>query len=193
MRQAEELFQALTAGEVMSRTVLVLPDGMSVVGAARLLLERRLSAAPVVDAPGRCVGVLSAADLLAWAADEARAGEGGPAPAECVWCDWQVVGDGPPRRDEVRRHMMRDPLLVSSDTRLAAVADALLTRPRPVVVVDEMRRPLGVVSKIDLLAVLAPANWRPAAEPPAGGPADPRAPLRRPAQRQRSGTAPTGS
>ncbi len=160
MRRLKEFFRGLTAGDVMSRAAVVLTEGMSVAAAARLLLERRRSAAPVIDAPGRCVGVLAAADLLAWAAEEDRVGEGGPA-AGCVWCDWQVVGEGSPRRDEVRRHMTHDPLLVTSETRLAAVADALLgPRPRPVVVVDEGRRPLGVVSRRGVLAALATASRR---------------------------------
>jgi hypothetical protein len=85
MKRAESLFRALTAGDVMSRAVVVLPRGMSVAGAARLLSERQLSVAPVIDAPGRCVGVLAATDLLRWAADGDRAGEEGPAPTECVW------------------------------------------------------------------------------------------------------------
>src|SRR5687767_2759014 len=108
MRRVEPIFRALTAGDVMSRAVVVLPHRMSVAAAARLLLERQVRAAPVADGPGRCVGVLSAADLLRWAAEGDRADEAGRASAECVWCDWQVVDEEPARRAEVRRYMTRD-------------------------------------------------------------------------------------
>ena len=58
---------ALTAGDVMSRDLVVVPQHMSVREAARLLHRARVSAAPVVDERGRCVGSLSAADVFRWA------------------------------------------------------------------------------------------------------------------------------
>lgn len=179
MRQANRPFPALTAGDVMSRAAMVLPGGMSLAGAARLLTEQQLSLAPVVDALGRCVGVLSARDVLRWAA----AREQEPAPHEGVWCDWQVVREEAPRRDEVRRHMAHDPLLVRRDTPLPAVTDALLSpRPRPVVVVDEERRPLGVITQRELLMVLAVTDRRARAETPTPALRDGQAPLRQLAQ-----------
>jgi CBS domain-containing protein len=86
------------------------------------------------------------------------------------------------QRDEVRRHMTRDPLLVTADTRLAEIAEVLLDPRRPVVVVDEERRPLGVVSSTDLLGALASAERRPEAGPPAVAPTDKRVRPRRLAQ-----------
>jgi CBS domain-containing protein len=188
MRRTAKLFQVQTAGDVMNRAGVVLPHGMSVVAAARLLLEEQLRAAPVTDDPGRCIGVLSAADFIRWAADGGRADEEDGALAASVWCDWQVVEEKSPQRDEVRRYMTRDPLLVTADTRLAEIADVFLDpRRRPVVVVDEARRPLGVVSSTDLLGALASVDRGPEAEPPAVAPANRRVLLRRLAQP--SGTA----
>ncbi len=138
---------------------------------------------PVTDTLGRCVGVLSVADILRWAADGGRADVGGGSEASCVWSDWQVVGVQSAPHDEVRRHMTGDPLLVTPDTRLAEIARVLLDPGgRPVVVVDARRRPLGVVSSQDVLAALAPAERRPEAEPPAGAATDGRSPLRRSVQ-----------
>src|SRR4051812_28532428 len=101
MKRTQQFFQSLTAGEVMNRAGVVLPHWMSVGTAARLLLEAQVRAAPVTDAQGKCVGVLSATDLLRWAADRARAGERGPTPTESVWCDWQVLEKKPNQADEV--------------------------------------------------------------------------------------------
>jgi CBS domain-containing protein len=59
---------ALTASDLMSRPVVVLPQHLSLRAAARLLFTAQLSGAPVVDAAGRCVGVLSTSDFVRWAA-----------------------------------------------------------------------------------------------------------------------------
>ena len=182
MRRAMRLLHALTAGDVMTRVAVVLPDGMSVAAAARLLLKERPRVVPVSDSCGRCVGVLSARGVLRWAADTVSAGSVRDAAADCVWCDWQVVDANSTRRHELRRYLTRDPLLVTADTCLAAIADALVDRPRPVVVVDEVRRPLGVLLKRPLLAALSSAIRRTSAEWPRAAPTDRRAPLRRLAQ-----------
>jgi CBS domain-containing protein len=183
MRRAGTFFRGLTAGGVVNRARLVLPQEMSLVTAAHLLLEQQLGAAPVTDTYGRCVGVLSAVDILRWNLGEGRAGLEGTPPTACVWCDWQVVDVKSTERDEVLRYMTHDPLLVTVDTHLAEIADALLDpRRRPVVVVDEELRPLGVVSSKDVLAALASADRQPEEEAPAVAPTDRRAALRRSVQ-----------
>jgi CBS domain-containing protein len=54
----------LTAEDLMSRNVVVISQHMSLKAAAHLLAQAEVSGAPVVDEEGRCVGVLSAADLM---------------------------------------------------------------------------------------------------------------------------------
>jgi CBS-domain-containing membrane protein len=183
MRRTEKLFHGLTAGDVMRPAVVVLPHGMSVVAAARLLLEQQVRVAPVIGTPGRCVGVLWAEDLLDWVADGGRAYQADDPLTECVWCEWQVVDVKAAQRDQVRGHMTRDPLLVMADTSLAEIAEVLLDpHRRSVVVVDEERRPVGVVSSKDVLAALASVESRPENDPPAGDTTDRRFPLRRSVQ-----------
>lgn len=166
MRRATKLFHALTAGEVMSRAVVVLHRQMSAPQAARLLLERRASAAPVVDGLGRCVGVLSATDLLRYAAEGCAAKENG-ALGTGVWCDWQVVDAQPDSQDEVGRYLTPDPLQVTADTPVGKIADALLDDGRPVVVVDHGRRPVGMISASGLLAALTVSDGQAAVASPA--------------------------
>lgn len=55
---------AQTAGDLMSRAVVLLTEQMPLREAARLLLDNRIGGAPVVDAKGKCVGVLSTVDFL---------------------------------------------------------------------------------------------------------------------------------
>jgi CBS domain-containing protein len=54
----------LTADDLMTRKLVRLPGTMPLRDAARLLLQNRVGGAPVVDAQGRCIGVLSAIDFL---------------------------------------------------------------------------------------------------------------------------------
>ncbi len=162
MKRVETFFRGLTAGDVMQRTALVLEQGTRVDRAAQLLLTQRLGAAPVIDSAGQCVGVLSLGDILRWKL------EGRPSTfksASSVWCDWQVVDGKSAGRDDVVHCMKRDPLVVTRDTRLVAIARTL-TDPhrRPVIVVDERRRPLGVLSSKSVLAALAFAERQPAKE-----------------------------
>jgi len=56
----------LTAADVMTRDVVTILRSMSLPDAARLLRHAGLTAAPVVDEQGACVGVLSAGDFLLW-------------------------------------------------------------------------------------------------------------------------------
>ena len=64
MRAPSKSLQALTAGDLMSVDVIRLPEKMALRDAARLLLQNQISGAPVVDARGKCVGVISAVDCL---------------------------------------------------------------------------------------------------------------------------------
>jgi CBS domain-containing protein len=161
MTGAGIFFRGLTAGDVVHRTVLVLPEEMRVERAAHLLLKRRLRAAPVTDSSGRCVGLLSAVDILRWNLDERPSGPNSIARTACVWCDWQVVDVKSTERNDVVRYTMRDPLLITPDMRLMEIAKILLQGDRgPVVVVDDERRPLGVLSSKDILAALAFADRR---------------------------------
>jgi CBS domain-containing protein len=74
----------LLASDLMSREVSVLSQGMPLRDAARLLLEAGVSGAPVVDATGRCVGVLSAGDFLRSAANPDAAPHS-PLPVTCAF------------------------------------------------------------------------------------------------------------
>lgn len=79
---------ALKAADLMSRDVVTVPEGMSLRAAARLLFQNQISGAPVVDASGRCTGVLSAADFVRWAEEAGHGAEDVPLPA----CPYQVKG-----------------------------------------------------------------------------------------------------
>jgi len=53
----------LTAGDLMCRNLVTVREGMPLRDAAHLLIRASVHGVPVVDAAGRCVGVLSMTDL----------------------------------------------------------------------------------------------------------------------------------
>jgi CBS domain-containing protein len=84
----------LTAGDLMTAEVISLPGDMSLRDAAGLILKHQVSGAPVVDAGGKCIGVLSAIDFLRRAVTPALEA-GSLAPRLPVTCDYQAQGRGP--------------------------------------------------------------------------------------------------
>jgi CBS-domain-containing membrane protein len=146
----------LTAEDLMSRDVLVIPQHMSLKAAAHLLAQAEVGGAPVVDEEGRCVGVLSAADLVHWVDRDKQAPIRGSASASCVCCDWQMDGLDDVPEDEVSRHMTKNVVATGPETLVGELArwmrDAHIHR---VVIVDARRRPVGVVSSMDVLAAVA--------------------------------------
>jgi CBS domain-containing protein len=69
----------MRASDVMTSDVVTVGPETSVGEVARLLVEHRISAVPVVDATGRLVGIVSEGDLIGRVETPAgrRAGPGG--------------------------------------------------------------------------------------------------------------------
>jgi len=146
----------LTAEDLMSRDVLVISQHMSLKAAAHLLAQAEVSGAPVVDEEGRCVGVLSAADLVHWVDRESRPTKRCQEAETCACCDWQIDGLDDVPEDEVSRYMTTSVVATGPETRIGELArwmrDGHIHR---VVIVDDRRRPVGVVSSMDVLAAVA--------------------------------------
>jgi CBS domain-containing protein len=74
----------------------------------------------------------------------------------CVLADWQVVDVEKAPADEVRHFMTADPVMVGPDTPLRIVARLMIdAHVHRVIVADEARRPIGIVSGTDILAAVA--------------------------------------
>ena len=159
MRTATQSLLSLIAADVMSTRLVTVPEEMSLAGAARLLSGARVSGAPVVDAEGRCIGVLSAGDFVSWA----EKGEGSAKQlqerCDCAYSAWQVLDADTLPRDSVASYMTADPVMTAPSTPIDEMArmmvDAHIHR---VVVVDEDERPIGIVSSTDILAAVAYAR-----------------------------------
>lgn len=77
-------------------------------------------------------------------------------PSQLILTDWQTVGPEDTDANEVRRHMTADPVKVSPNTPVKVLAKRMIdARIHRIIVVDDLERPIGVVSSIDILAVVA--------------------------------------
>jgi CBS domain-containing protein len=149
--------------DVMTTSVAAVPPHMAVEDVAAFLLERRISAAPVVDDDGRLLGIVSEGDLL-------RRPETGTERPRSWWLSL-FASSTEAAADYIKTHGRRaidvrtgDVVTVGEDTPLSEVA-GLLERNRikrlPVV---RDGRLVGIISRADLLRALAAA--RPAPAPP---------------------------
>jgi CBS-domain-containing membrane protein len=147
----------LKAADIMSRDVITVPQQMSLQAAACLLAQAHVSGAPVVDEYGRCVGVLSATDLVHWVGRGEQAAKRRLDRASRYFCcDWEVVSLKSLPPDAVSRHMTTDLVTAGPDTGITELArwmrDAHIHR---IVVTDDQGRPVGIVTSMDVLAAVA--------------------------------------
>lgn len=149
----------LTAKDLMSKNVVMISRSMSLRAAAKLLSQAQVSGAPVVDAEGQCVGVLSATDFMHLAGHKDRSAHMSKRHEPgCFHSAWQMDDADVLPTDEVGTYMTADPVMVPIHTSIAELARSMTdARIHRVIVVDAQRRPIGVVSSMDILAAVARA------------------------------------
>jgi CBS domain-containing protein len=131
--------------DVMTTRVVTVRADARVKQAIQLLDDHQITAMPVVDGEGRLVGVVSEADVLRDALMPDRRAHEIPSHAEGR-TKLLIVGDV----------MTRLPMSVTADADLAAAASVLVdTAIKSLPVIDEEGRVVGVVSRRDVIAVLA--------------------------------------
>lgn len=149
---------ALTASDLMTQTLVMVPREMSLPMAARLLSRADVSGAPVIDGAGRCVGVLSATDFIHWAESAERTRPVLHRRQEA--CEaWQILDADELPEEAVGRFMTADPVTVSPTAGIGKLAHMMLdAHIHRVIVVDADHRPIGIVSATDILAAIARAE-----------------------------------
>jgi len=146
----------MTAADLMSRDLITIPRQMTLHGAAHRLSQSHVSGAPVTDEDGRCVGVLSATDLVRWV-------DVGRAPKQRCACQegeyhspWQIEEQSASPSDEVAQHMTTDVVTAPAKMRVGELARQMLdAHIHRVIIIDADGRPIGVVSSTDILAAVA--------------------------------------
>jgi CBS domain-containing protein len=162
-----EWLQKTVAGEIMLPRVITLSPTDSLAHAAGLLLREQVSGAPVVDGGGKCVGVLSAADVLAAEgkveAERQKEAESNlwhsqlALPMSVYESRLAAIRDkiAPAAGQPVERFMTSDIVSVAPDApALQVIQNMVDAHIHRVVVLDEERRLRGIITTIDVLAAL---------------------------------------
>jgi CBS domain-containing protein len=154
---AKPLF-SMTAADLMSATLVMVPEEMSLKGAAHLLAQGAVSGAPVVNSEGGCVGVLSATDFVHWM-DREHGGPAACAASPASKAAPQMVDTAELPDQAVRDYMTPNPVTVFATATIGELARNMIdVHIHRVIVVDKSGKPIGIVSSTDLLAALAHAE-----------------------------------
>ena len=147
----------MQARDVMTSSVVSVTPETKVHELAQLLVQHRISAAPVVDSDGTVVGMISEGDLLHREEIGTEKRNRGS-----WWLD--MLGSDGGAADYIKSHaltvgqiMSRDPVCVSEDTSLAEIAAVLESRHIKRVPVLRDGRLVGIVSRSNLVQALASA------------------------------------
>lgn len=166
MAKLSKRLAKLTARDVMSERLVVLNETDSIQHAANLFREQKVSGAPVVDAAGQIVGLLSTTDIIpAIAARLAPLVAAPRTQAQPTWWDrvYDVLNSAGPPEDEppgepLVNWMSRKVVSVGENTPFLEVARKMsAAHIHRLVVIDAAGRPRGIVSTLDVLEALVEA------------------------------------
>jgi CBS domain-containing protein len=137
-------------GDVMTSPVVAVPADMGYEALADLLVERAVSAVPVVDGTGRVLGVVSEEDLLGKLEYADRV------PRHALSTRWLRAGGGRPSGDTAGELMTAPALTVlATDTVTRAARLMGAARVKRLPVVDGDGRLVGIVARRDLVRMYA--------------------------------------
>jgi CBS domain-containing protein len=147
-RKAQE--KPMLARDIMTRQVHTLPADASVFDAAELLLSTQVSAAPVVDAAGKMIGIVSEADLV-------RRAELGTEQRRS-WLLRLLRDDAAVAADYIKSHARRvtdimttNVVTATENTPLADIANLMDQHHVKRLPIMRGDRPVGIVSRANLL------------------------------------------
>jgi CBS domain-containing protein len=146
----------ITAKQIMTSDVITLSPETDILKAARLLLDKSINGAPVVDDEGKVLGILCQSDLVA---QQKRV----PMPSIFTLLDGFISLTSSKQLDkEVRKiaaltvtdAMTSDPVTVGPDTQLETIAGLMVDSSFHTLPVVEDGRLVGIIGKQDVLRTL---------------------------------------
>ncbi|HUY91850.1 MAG TPA: CBS domain-containing protein [Pirellulales bacterium] len=158
-------FAEILARDIMHRDLITAQPEQSLAELRHLLIESHISGAPVLDEQGRLAGIVSRSDLvrvaeLAEALDEQVSGSE-------IWLDDQADGFKHPQPQgfngflkrlgefRVKDAMRGQVLTCSPDTPVTELAAEMVRHHVHRIIVVEDNRPVGIVSTLDMTALIA--------------------------------------
>ncbi|WP_338691684.1 CBS domain-containing protein [Bradyrhizobium sp. 26S5] len=144
----------MRAHQIMARHVVTVGTDTSIMDAAKLMMDHRVSGLPVVDAAGRLVGILSEGDFL-------RRSEIGTRRRRARWLQF-LLGSGHAATDfahergrKVGDIMSYDPVTVTEETPLPDLVELMEKKGVKRLPVMRDGRLVGIVTRADLLRAVA--------------------------------------
>jgi CBS domain-containing protein len=133
------MLETKTAKEAMSRHLVTLHPDMDVLEALRILVQERISGAPVLDQVGNLVGMLTERDCMHIALDAGYFSEDG---------------------GRIENFMTTEPITVEAHTPVTEIAERFAKGHFRRFPVMEQGRLIGIISRRDVLKQLE-AAWQP--------------------------------
>ncbi len=148
----------MQARDVMVSPVVTVEKSATVREVARILLEKHISAVPVIDSAGKVVGIVTESDLMH------RTEVGTERPYS--WWLHLLAGDATIAADYVKSHAVKiedvmtpDVITAAPETPLHEIATLLEKhRIKRVPIVNKTGDPVGIVSRANLIQVIASAR-----------------------------------
>ncbi len=146
----------LKVKDIMSKQVITFSPDTEIAHAAKLLLEKRINGAPVVDEAGSLVGILCQSDLVTQQKSL-------PLPSIFTFLDGFIRITSIKQLDRdiqkiaaiiVAHAMTPDPFSVRSDTSIEDVANLMVEKSFHTLPVVDDGKLVGIVGKADILKTL---------------------------------------
>jgi CBS domain-containing protein len=157
----------MKAAEIMVTNVITVTPDHSVQEVAEILLERRISGVPVLNAAGELVGIVSEGDLM-------RRADAGTGHRRSWWLRLLMGREGL-AQEFVREHarkvadiMTRQVITASPETPVSDLAELLERNAIKRVPIVDGRKVVGIVSRANLLQALAALRKQITVERPVG-------------------------
>ena len=146
----------IKAKDIMTREIITLTPETEVAEAARILLEKRINGAPVVNAAGKLVGILCQSDLIAQQKSI-------PIPSLFTLLDGYISLKTTKRMDKevekiaatkVAESMTADPVTVEPETDIEKIAALMVEKNYHTLPVIDAGKLVGILGKEDVLRTL---------------------------------------
>ena len=146
----------LKAKDIMTTEVITVSPETEIAQAARLLLEKRINGAPVVDAAGRLAGIICQSDLIAQQKNI-------PLPSLFTLLDGYIPLTTSKRMDKevakiaattVAEAMTPNPITVHPETEIDKIAALMVEKNFHTLPVVEGKKLVGILGKQDVLKTL---------------------------------------
>jgi len=155
--------QTLLAADIMQRDMITVSPDNTLRVALALMTENHVTGLPVMDGKSRCIGLITASDILGFEEEHAedRADEGMMQHFNAEIGKWESVPLSAFGLEEfgdvkVEEVMSRELIFVGRDTLLKDVAQKMLDQDvHRVLVMDERFNLYGIITSFDFVRVMA--------------------------------------